>query len=143
MSSTSQVRCFHSVIKNGVPYPYTPPRVIIKYNKSLLSLLTRFIFLGLLLKSLPPMTAKEVKHVSPILYFDGIIYFAVVSFCFNIDQYLFATTFSILPQKNVSAWPAKSKTHFSFTIFLQGNPQNTPTMDVVRLDTFLTLDNKI
>ena len=32
---------------------------------------------------------------------------------------------------------------FILIICIQGNPQRTPNMDVVRLNTYLTLDNKI
>ena len=69
--------------------------------------------------------------------------FAVVSFCFNVNQYLFVTPFLIHSQTNVSAWPAKSNNHFSFMISLQDNPQKTPNMDVVILNTYLNLHNKI
>ena len=127
---------------------YPPPlkyisRVIITDNKSLLSLWTWFIFLRLLLKSLPPMTAIEVKTVSPILNVDGSIYFPAVIFSFKVDQYFFVIYFQYFPRKNVSAWYAKSIIHFLLQTCIQVNPQKTPYMDVVTLDTYLTFYHKI
>ena len=110
----SQIFLLHH--KARCPLPLYFPRVIITDKKSLLSLWTWFRFLGFLLKSLPPITSIEVKNVSPILYFDGSIYLAIVSFCFNFDQYFFVTLFSILFQTNILAWPANSNTNFSFKI---------------------------
>ena len=119
------------------------PRVIITDNRFVVSLWTLLIFLELLLKTSPPMTAIQVKHVSPVMYFHDIFSFAVVIFCFNLNQCLFVALLSIYSKTNIYASPAKSTTHFSSMGFLQDNPQKIPNMDVVIVDTYLILDQKI
>ena len=124
MRCTSQVRFFNSVIKHFVP-----------------SLWTRFIFLGLLLKSLPLMKSIEVKHV-PQFCILMVILFRWCNFlsqcqpvfiCYHfqhISRILFLLDLSFLP--NIFKW-----------VFLHDNHQKILNMDVVILDTYLTLNNKI
>ena len=69
--------------------------------------------------------------------------FPVVSFCFNVNQYLFVTLFPIHTYKNISAWPAKYNTYFSLIFVFQDNPQKTPNMDVIIIDTYLNIHHKL
>ena len=119
---------------------YKFPEFNITDNGFLVSLWTFFIFFGWLMKSLLSMTAIEVKHVSPILHFDDIVYFAVVRFCFKVNKYFFVILFWIHPQTKVFSWIAKYNTYSNFINFLQDNLQNTPNMDVVIPDTYLNID---
>ena len=142
MNSTFHVTCFNSIIKHGVPSPYIFLRVIITNTKLLLSLWRWFIFLDLLLNSLPPMIAVEVKHAFPILHFDGIISFAVLIVCFNVKQHFFVTILQYFTTQMF--WlELPSLTSIFLWICLQGKPQRTPNIDVVRLNTYLTLDHKV
>ena len=123
--------------------PFIPsPKPIIKNNKTLLYVWTWFGFLGLLLNILPRMKVMEVKHITPILHFDGIIYFATVNFCPNVDQYFFVF-FQYFPEKMFWLDLPSLTPIILLRLFLQVNSQKTPNMDVVRLDTYLTIDHKI
>ena len=88
------------------------------------------------------MKAIKVKHVYPIMNFDSIIYFGVVGFCFNADQYFFVTIFQKFPRQMFRLdLPSITPILLLWDCFL-GNPQNIPYMDMLILDTYLNPDYK-
>ena len=115
----SQVCISYTNIKHCVLSAYVCSHSYYNWHQVLTVLCTWFVFLGWLMQIFPPMIDIDVKHVSAILYYNGIFSLAAVRrFYFSkVYQYLFSVIFSIHPQKNVSASPARSKIHFYFIIF--------------------------
>ena len=84
------------------------------------------------------MKSTEAKKYPSFLHFDGRIYFAIESFSFKFDQYFLVTLKQQFRPDVISLTPISL-----YKNCLQGNPQNTPYIDVITLDTYLTIDNKI
>ena len=89
------------------------PNFMITYNKSFCYLWTWFLFLGWVLYNLPPMTAKYVKQVLPIIHFCGLFYLAVIILHLWCSQYFVVPIWFMNPKKFSASW-AKYISHFYF-----------------------------
>ena len=89
------------------------------------------------------MISIDTKHVTPIMNFVNVSDLASVWKSFKDFLCLFSVISSIQPQPFVLASLHKSNTNLSFIVLSPLLPPKSPNMDVVTIDTFLNVDNKI
>ena len=100
--------------------------MIITDKRSLLSLCTRFRYFRCFTNKTPPIVSNDVKHVSPILHFLGIFYFAVSINVPKFCQYFIVLMLLIEIITYVSTDCANAIIHFYFKNWWLFSPEYLP-----------------
>ena len=143
MSSTYQVRCFQSVIKQGVPSPYIFSQSYYNRQKILSVFMNMVHIFGVITEAFASNDSKRSKMCFPYYAFWRCYLFYCFKFLFQFQPIFICCPFlNTFPEKK-SVWLANFYHPYSFMIFLHYHPWNIPNTDMVILYTYLTLDNKI